>query len=82
MTRDEYEKDLARRQAIHLQNVKKGYEIWQPCAHDQCPECIGTGIKSNGSPCIHYIYCSCPKCSPYSSIISPQVTWCCTATSI
>ena len=34
------------------------------CLHDQCPECHGTGKKHDGSMCIHFISCSCPKCTP------------------
>jgi hypothetical protein len=36
----------------------------QPCLHDSCPECYGSGKKANGSPCIHFLSCPCPKCSP------------------
>ena len=60
-----YEKELAEKQRNHLKNVygNKG-DNWRPCMHDQCPECFGTGIKIDGSACIHYISCPCPKCSP------------------
>lgn len=36
-----------------------------PCSHEQCPECHGKGTKQDGTVCIHWIYCSCPKCSPW-----------------
>ena len=36
----------------------------QACLHDSCRECFGTGIKEDGSMCVHYIACHCPKCSP------------------
>lgn len=37
----------------------------QPCLHDGCQECGGTGQKRNGTGmCIHAISCPCPKCSP------------------
>jgi hypothetical protein len=37
------------------------------CLHDSCPECRGTGQKSNGLVmCVHFISCPCPKCSPFS----------------
>lgn len=36
----------------------------QPCAHDGCSSCHGTGKKEDGSFCVHMLYCSCPKCSP------------------
>jgi DnaJ-class molecular chaperone len=34
------------------------------CLHDSCPECHGSGIKANGSACVHFISCPCPKCNP------------------
>lgn len=33
------------------------------CLHKQCSQCGGTGTKLNGRDCIHYISCSCEKCS-------------------
>lgn len=36
----------------------------QPCLHDQCRECAGTGRTIGGSICIHHLSCQCPKCSP------------------
>lgn len=35
----------------------------QKCLHLSCSQCKGTGIKSDGSSCIHMISCPCPKCS-------------------
>ena len=65
MDKEQYEKDLLERQRIHLENVFKQRTIyWQPCAHDQCTQCYGTGVRYDGSPCIHHLYCSCPKCTP------------------
>lgn len=58
-----YEQDLARRQQEHLARVRQ--MNWQPCAHDNCPYCIGTGVKSDGSPCVHMLYCGCPKHGAY-----------------
>lgn len=26
---------------------------------------LGTGVKSDGSPCVHNISCPCPKCTTY-----------------
>lgn len=61
--------DLKRRQEDHLRNIRKNKEpFYIPCLHDSCPNCIGTGLKSDGSICVHMIYCSCPKCSPTSLI--------------
>lgn len=67
MTKKEYEDDLKRRQKEHLDNVSRfqDNQPWQPCLHDSCPECVGTGIKHDGSMCVHYLSCSCPKCSPW-----------------
>jgi len=63
--RQQYEKDLAERQRRHLENVKENTNpYWQPCLHDGCPECLGTGVKIDGSTCIHMISCGCSKCSP------------------
>lgn len=60
--REKYERDLAERQRKHLENIQQP-ECWQPCMHDQCQQCHGTGKTANG-PCIHMISCPCPKCSP------------------
>lgn len=35
----------------------------QKCLHDTCPSCNGTGVKRDGTMCIHGISCPCPKCS-------------------
>lgn len=60
-----YERELAERQRQHLENVLgNSSRNWRPCMHDQCTECHGTGIKANGSTCIHGISCPCPKCTP------------------
>lgn len=59
---DKYEQDLKERQRNHLKQFQKP---WQPCLHDQCQECHGTGIRKFGGACIHMISCSCPKCSPW-----------------
>ncbi|MHA1185937.1 MAG: hypothetical protein ACTSSK_03545 [Candidatus Heimdallarchaeota archaeon] len=61
----EYYDDLIKRQTIHLEKIKMAKDPnWQPCMHDRCIECQGTGIKLDGSTCIHIIACRCPKCSP------------------
>lgn len=36
------------------------------CLHLNCPECKGTGRKSNGQHCHHMISCRCRRCMPYS----------------
>ena len=61
--RDAYEQDLRRRQEEHLRSIGQ-QKPWQPCMHDACPECVGTGLKRDGSACSHCISCPCPKCSP------------------
>jgi hypothetical protein len=63
LDRKEYEEDLKRRQKEHLDGIM-GKNDWQPCMHDGCPECLGTGIRKNGSMCVHMLSCPCPKCSP------------------
>lgn len=63
--REEYERNLKRVQKEHLDRINHGDNLaWSPCLHDQCPSCHGTGLKLDGSLCIHNISCPCPKCSP------------------
>ena len=65
--REDYERDLKRRQEEHLRSIPTRYDYaWRPCLHDGCTECVGTGRKKDGSPCIHSLSCQCPKCSPVS----------------
>lgn len=60
-----YERELRRRQQEHLKQVQENLnKNNQPCLHDGCTECLGTGVKHDGTPCVHMISCSCPKCSP------------------
>lgn len=60
--RETYERDLAERQRRHLESVRQHFDQgWQPCLHDACTECVGTGVKRDGSTCIHGIACPCPK---------------------
>jgi hypothetical protein len=36
----------------------------QPCLHDSCPTCYGSGIdQKRGGICVHHITCTCPKCT-------------------
>ena len=49
----------------HMRIIRNWY--WkqkQPCLHDGCKNCHGTGIGKDGSPCVHMISCPCPKCTP------------------
>lgn len=63
MNKEQYEENLKRKQEQHLSNIQgKKDSDWSPCLHDSCTECVGTGIKSDGSKCIHYISCQCQKC--------------------
>lgn len=61
--REIYEENLRKRQREHLEQMKRN--TWQSCIHDACTQCHGTGLKSDGSYCIHGVSCPCPKCSPY-----------------
>lgn len=65
--RDEYYKDLDKKRQEHIQKQqeykKKNEEPFQPCLHECCPDCFGTGRKVDGSSCIHMISCPCPKCT-------------------
>ena len=65
MDRKQYGEDLLRRQRDHLDRVRGAEDrTFQPCAHDQCSQCHGTGIRHDGRACMHNLYCPCPKCSP------------------
>lgn len=60
-----YQEDLKRRQKEHLDAVMLNQQSQiYVCLHDQCPLCVGTGVKLDGTTCVHYISCGCPKCSP------------------
>lgn len=49
----------------HLQEVEDRKERERgKCLHDQCTECLGTGVKKDGNRCVHMISCPCRKCSP------------------
>lgn len=65
VNRQDYEKELAERQRKHLENVEGfGGNNWRPCLHDQCSQCHGTGVRHDGSACVHCLSCPCPKCTP------------------
>ena len=61
INREHYERDLADRQRIHLEQITN--RDWQPCMHDTCPNCLGTGISKFGGMCVHGISWPCPKCT-------------------
>lgn len=61
--REEYEKNLREIQKAHLESISHKTNVaWQPCLHDECSKCHGTGISLLG-PCVHAISCNCPKCA-------------------
>lgn len=37
----------------------------QECLHTKCKECNGTGEKTDGQTCVHYISCPCRKRTAY-----------------
>ena len=61
---DGWQEDLARRQQEHLRRVRERLAPQEPCHHDMCGSCHGTGVKIDGSRCWHMLSCSCPRCSP------------------
>ena len=62
--RQEYFKKLEERQKAHLGAIHNRVNNWQPCLHDQCQQCHGTGSKLDGTSCIHNLSCPCPRCTP------------------
>ena len=75
MNKETYERELKERQRKHLEEVEKNKdESFVPCRHNECSECVGTFVKKDGSPCIHYISCPCPKCNPvYNTPYKPYI---------
>lgn len=48
-----------------LQADKNGVIDTSTCLHDTCTKCNGTGVdKLFNYPCVHFISCPCPKCTP------------------
>lgn len=67
LDREDYERELRERQRRHLDQLERGTGFgppWQPCLHDGCPNCHGTGVGIHGA-CVHSLSCPCPKCTPY-----------------
>ena len=61
--------DLRKRQEEHLKKVKKfrwDEDSTERCAHNACSSCVGTGIRIDGSVCVHWISCRCRRCTPYT----------------
>jgi hypothetical protein len=73
---EEYERRQKEIREDHLRRVRRGGKRnWRPCLHDTCPECHGTGIKLDGTPCVHWI--SCPKCSPMTLFCLSEMNFVC-----
>ncbi len=51
---------------VYTSNGKFTENYRQPtdCLHIKCPQCNGTGLKSDRTSCIHMISCRCNTCSP------------------
>ena len=59
-------KPLVERQREHLRRVQENFGVpYNPedCMHNHCTECVGTGVRTDGSPCIHGISCPCARCT-------------------
>ena len=66
INKEDYLKTLAEKQKQHLENFQSIKDAdWRPCMHDTCSSCHGTGIKTDGTSCVHYISCPCKRCNPY-----------------
>lgn len=64
---DDHYRDLKRRQKEHMDSVLGRTErSFSPCMHDNCSNCVGTGVGKDGRACIHALSCPCPRCSPYA----------------
>lgn len=64
--------EINRLQKEHMDRIKGIFDEVQKakgektvtCLHDQCEHCHGTGLREDGTQCVHFISCPCPKCSP------------------
>lgn len=43
-------------------NKRVEYIKRKKCLHKSCPECSGTGLKKDGTKCIHNLSCRCNEC--------------------
>ena len=69
--------DFEQRRREHIRGVRRGWGFdgeWDPmdCAHNRCTECVGTGVKKNGRPCIHMISCTCSRCRKFSFSVNSR----------
>jgi len=63
--------DLSRRKREHMERVHQNWitrsvripDATQPCTHNSCSQCVGTGVKVDGTRCVHMISCRCPRCT-------------------
>lgn len=61
--------ELRRKQQEHLKRVRQAAGFGESndqvqCLHMGCTSCWGTGVKADGSPCVHCLSCPCPRCTP------------------
>lgn len=61
---ENYEKFINLNKILEETNRKMDKLQNSECLHLKCPECHGTGVKKDGTPCIHMISCPCSKCNP------------------
>lgn len=54
---DQYKRD-------NFFDSSNGIKKYSECLHKQCTRCKGTGVTKRGEPCLHYLSCQCPKCTP------------------
>lgn len=55
----QYLLQLKSRQDSHLEKVS---QVFTPCTKADCPECVGTNVKIDGTAC-HHAPCKCSKCT-------------------
>ncbi len=64
--RDQYYDEFTYQDVLKMKRFVDSYlsnnRTTQPCLHDQCATCNGTGINPFGGLCVHGLSCSCPKC--------------------
>ena len=53
------------RRVMELQKQRTDPRPKRECLHNKCPSCKGTGVKIDGTVCIHMISCPCPKCNVF-----------------
>lgn len=70
------DEELRRRQDEHMEEVHRRMNQDQSrevdCLHNQCTECVGTGIRKDGTKCLHMISCPCSRCTPSMLSAAPR----------